>query len=112
MKKEIKFIFIFVAIIGLLFTVPVYAMEGTDGTVDTPTNRMNPEEDNFDFDLDHDEIETGEGYENIVPLMEDNNDIINDENEGIHPAIYIIGGVVIIAVAGLVILTIKKKKTK
>jgi len=105
MKKMLKILLI-MTVAGLLAVTPTYAMEGTDGTVDTPTNRVNVEEhlNPDDFELDHDEIETGEGYQNIVPINDDimpiNSETTENDRYGIHPLVYVSVGIGVVFIVG------------
>jgi len=108
MKKGSKFLFVFAVFALLLMVTPVYAMYGTDGTVDTPTNRMGPDGDVYDFDLDHDEIETGEDYQNIVPINDTVD--INNEEETAHPAVYIVTGLVVVIMAASIAFITRNKQ--
>ena len=92
-------------LVSVLFITPAFAMEGTDGTVDIPTNRINSGE-----------IETGEGYENIVPINEEIepiNDSITPINEDLDKEgsnWLILGGVTALVVGAVVGIIIFLKK--
>jgi len=116
MKAIIKYLFIFAVFFGMVVT-PVYAMEGTDGTVDEPTNRnVEVVPINEEINLDRDVIETEEGYENIVPISGeqiDDLDLLEEEVENENSwLIILMTGAALVFMAGTIALIIAMRKKK
>jgi len=117
MKKRLNFLFVVAIILCLFVVVPVAAMEGTDGTGDAPVNRTIPGEAGYEaietteFDLDHAEIETGEGYENIVPLTAaEAEDVEEEDDRDLLPLILAVSGATVAVVLAIALLIIRKNR--
>ena len=117
MKKRLNFLFVVAIILCLFVVVPVVAMEGTDGTGEAPVNRTIPGEDGYEaietteFDLDHAEIETGEGYENIVPLTAaEAEDVEEEDDRDLLPLILAVSGATVAVVLAIALLIIRKNR--